>query len=133
MAMKKRFTQEAKVQLIKEFQVSSVSANAFCKTRGLSTSSFSHWRKSLTPELKVEPRQKIIDRKKTAAGHHVDFIQVALVEPKPTRAGNESATHIGPVGNAAFEMLLPSGSMIRFAANCPPAFVTAAFAAIGVQ
>jgi len=133
MAKKRKFTEKAKVQLLKDFQVSTVSASAFCKTRGLSESTFSFWRKSLTSELKVPSTQKILDRKEMSADHHVDFIPVALLEAQPKTSPNKPTTHIGPSDSAAFEMLLPSGSMIRFAVNCPPSFVTAAFAAIGVR
>jgi len=133
MTKKRKFTEKAKVQLVRDFEVSSVSASAFCKTRGLSESTFSFWRKSLTSELKVPSAQKILARKEMSASHHVDFIPVALLEAQPETSANKPTTHIGPSGSAAFEMLLPSGSMIRFAVNCPPSFVTAAFAAIGVQ
>lgn len=133
MTIKRRFTEKAKDQLVKDFQISGVSANAFCKTRNLSASSFSFWRKRLTSELKVEPTEKKIARKGMTAGHHFDFIPVALLETKPTKSVNHPTAHVESAGAAAFEMLLPSGSMIRFAVSCPPALVTAAFAAIGVQ
>jgi transposase-like protein len=133
MAKRKKFTEKAKVKLLKAFQTSRLTAREFCKQQGVAASSFSFWRKGLTPKLKIEPTEKVIARKQTTVGQHLDFISVALIEAKPTGSVTKETALIEPAGAAAFEMLLPSGSMIRFGVNCPPSFVTAAFAAIAVQ
>ena len=133
MTKRKKFTEKTKVKLLKAFQTSRLTAREFCQQQGIAASSFSFWRKRLTPELKIEPTEKVIARKERTVGQHLDFVSVALIESKPTGSVTKETAHIEPSGGAAFEVLLPSGSMIRFAVNCPPSFVTAAFAAIGVH
>lgn len=133
MAKRKKFTEKAKVKLLKAFQASGVSAREFCEQRGVAASSFSAWRNRLAPNVEIESAGKTIVRKEAAIDKHLDFVPVTLVEAKPPASMTREIAQIEPAGAVAFEMLLPSGSIVRFALNCPPSFVAAAFTAIVVQ
>ncbi|MBU6455678.1 MAG: hypothetical protein KGS72_28155 [Cyanobacteria bacterium REEB67] len=80
----------------------------------------------------AKPIEKVVARKERNFGQHLDFVPVTLIEATPAASCPLEASHLEPVGTAAIEMLLPSGSSVRFSASCPPSFIAAAFAAIAV-
>jgi hypothetical protein len=128
MAKRKKFTEKAKVKLLTAFQASRLTAREFCNQQGIAASSFSAWRKRLAWKI----TEKVVAAKEPTAAQQVDFIPVTLIEVTPTASCPLETAHMEPVGTAAFEMLLPSGSSIRFAATCPSSLVAAVFAAIAV-
>jgi len=128
MANRKKLTEKSKVKLLKAFQASGLTAREFCNQQGIAASSFSVWRKKLAPK----PIEKVVVRKEPTISQHLNFVPVNLIEAASAASCPLEASHLEPVGTAAIEMLLPSGSSVRFSASCPPSFIAAAFAAIAV-
>jgi len=50
MAKGKNFSEQHRVSKVNEFLASGISANEFCRTQGISNSTFSVWRKRLAPK-----------------------------------------------------------------------------------
>lgn len=128
MANRKQYTEQAKLQFLKDFRASKLTAREFCKRQGIVTSTFSSWRRAQA--LSRKAKESAIQRDAPDA-QQLDFIPVALIEPKPRVPVRRATTFNNPSGLTAIEIVLPSGSMIRVDVNCPPSLVTAAFAAIG--
>jgi hypothetical protein len=133
MARARIFTEKYKVGIIREFQGSSLTAKEFCKQRGIAGSTFSVWNKRLASLCKVQSASKAVLRKHQKSTPDVDFIPVTLIETKSMSSVTPGLAHIEVQGTMAMEIVLPSGGLIRLAANCPPSFLAAALAVMAVQ
>jgi transposase-like protein len=132
MAKTTNFTEQHRVGKVKEFLVSGLTASEFCRRQGIPDSTFSVWAKRLVPSKKIAPHLKIEKKQKLKLQPEHAFVPVALVEPTRVAAdGGLQRFHTD--SSLAMEIVLPSGALIRLANSCPPSFVAAAIAAIGVQ
>jgi hypothetical protein len=133
MARRKNFTEKHKVNAVREFQGSGLTAREFCKQRGMAGSTFSVWNKRLAPLIKVQSPPKAARRQKSKSDQGMDFVPVTLIETNSISSTPPGLAHLDFQGSMAVEMVLPSGGLIRLATNCPPSFVAAALAVMAVQ
>jgi hypothetical protein len=133
MARRKNFTEKHKVNAVREFQGSGLTAREFCKQRGMAGSTFSVWNKRLAPLIKIQSASKKLVRQRPTSTPVIDFVPVTLIETKPILVTTPGLAHLEVQGTMAVEIVLPSGGLIRLATNCPPAFLAAALAAMAVQ
>jgi len=133
MARRRLFTEKYKVKTVKEFQVSGLTASEFCKQRGMADTTFSLWNKRLGHLPTIQSPAKTVLRQNHKSAPGIDFIPVTLVETKPISSTPTGLVQLVGLGSVAVEIVLPSGTLIRLASNCPPSFLTSALAAMAVQ
>lgn len=133
MANRRHFTEDHKVRTVKEFQDSGLTARDFCDQRDLAVSTFSVWNRRLGPSSKAQLRPKTAHRKYAKRTPGVDFIPVSLIEAKPMSRTVPGLAQLDAQSSVAVEIVLPSGALIRLAANCPPSFLDSALAAMAVR
>ncbi|MFA6212389.1 MAG: transposase [Candidatus Obscuribacterales bacterium] len=62
MAKSKNFSEQHRVGKVKEFIASGLTANEFCRQHGISNSTFSVWRRKLTPRKIADRNIKVSQR-----------------------------------------------------------------------
>jgi transposase-like protein len=87
---------------VQRFRDSDLSVPQFCRAEGVSVPAFYFWRRTLAAEGATEPRDQ------------PTVVPVRIARPAP-----------------AVEVVLPSGAVLRFSADCDPDRVAALLRAVG--
>lgn len=120
------FSEKEKRAAIRAHQRSGLTANKFCRERGIAPSSFCTWRQNLTIPGDTDRPVKNT-RKKQDPNVGVEFLPVTLLETKSLPLLTPGMTRPGSV---VMEIVLPSGCLIRLATDCPSSFLDAALAVV---
>jgi hypothetical protein len=125
-------------QLFAEFQTCGLSIAAFCRAKNTVPSQFYDWKKRLAERdaeaspaappkrVRAAARDRAIAAKvRTSDARSVEFAEVKIVEPKSST--ELPASPAAPASPQAFvlEVVLRSGTQLRFAKNCPADFLEA--------
>jgi hypothetical protein len=95
-------TRQKWVDRVQRFRASDLSVAQFCLAEGVSVPAFYFWRRTLAAESATEPTSR------------PTVIPVRVARPAP-----------------AVEVVLPSGALLRFSADCDPQHVAALLRAVG--
>jgi hypothetical protein len=95
-------TRQKWVDRVQRFRSSDLSVAQFCRAEGVSVPAFYFWRRTLAAESATEPRDR------------PTVVPVRIARPMP-----------------AVEVVLPSGALLRFSADCDPQHVAALLRAVG--
>jgi hypothetical protein len=95
-------TRQRWVDRVQRFHDSDLTVAQFCLAEGVSVPAFYFWRRTLAAESATEPRDR------------PTVVPVRVARPAP-----------------AVEVVLPSGALLRFSADCDPRHVAALLRAVG--
>jgi transposase len=95
-------TRQKWVDRVQRFRDSNLSVAQFCLAEGVSVPAFYFWRRTLAAESATEPTGR------------PTVVPVRIARPAP-----------------AVEVVLPSGAVLRFSADCDPQHVAALLRAVG--
>lgn len=95
-------TRQKWVERIERFRDSKLTVAQFCLAEGVSIPSFYFWRRTLAAESATEPRDR------------PTVVPVRIARPAP-----------------AVEVVLPSGALLRFSADCDPQHMATVLRAVG--
>jgi transposase len=95
-------TRQKWVDRVQRFRSSDLSVAQFCSAEGVSVPAFYFWRRTLAAEGATEPSAR------------PTVVPVRIARPAP-----------------AVEVVLPSGALLRFSADCDPERVAALLRAVG--
>jgi hypothetical protein len=95
-------TRQKWVDRVQRYRASNLSVAQFCLAEGVSVPAFYFWRRTLAAEAVAEPSDR------------PTVVPVRIARPAP-----------------AVEVVLPSGAVLRFSADCDPQHVAALLRAVG--
>jgi transposase len=95
-------TRQRRVERVQRFRDANLSVAQFCRAEGVSVPAFYFWRRALTAEAVTDPHDR------------PTVVPVRIARPAP-----------------AVEVVLPSGALLRFSADCDPQQVAALLRAVG--
>lgn len=95
-------TRQKWVDRVQRFRVSNLTVAQFCLAEGVSVPAFYFWRRTLAAEGATEPRDR------------PTVVPVRIARPA-----------------SGVEVVLPSGALLRFSADCDPQHIAALLRAVG--